>query len=85
LPTTVVLVQAQGAVPPPPQQPVQPVVQVADVQAIPQLVAVLNATAADGVPAKALFTSRVLEGMGGDYFISRNFSDRLFTSLGLRG
>jgi hypothetical protein len=25
------------------------------------------------------------EGMGGDYFVSRNFSDRLFTSLGFEG
>jgi hypothetical protein len=25
---------------------------------------------------EALFTSRVFEGMGGDYFISRNFPDR---------
>jgi hypothetical protein len=34
---------------------------------------------------KALFTSRVFEGMGGDYFISRNFPNRLFTSLGFEG
>jgi hypothetical protein len=32
--------------------------------------------------AEALFTSRVFKGMGGDYFVSRNFSDRLFTSPG---
>jgi hypothetical protein len=31
---------------------------------------------------KALFTSRVFEEMEGDYFVSRNFPDRLFTSLG---
>jgi hypothetical protein len=29
---------------------------------------------------KALFTSRIFEGMGGDYFVSQNFPDRLFTS-----
>jgi hypothetical protein len=34
---------------------------------------------------KALFTSRVFEGMGGDYFESRNFPDRLFTSPGFEG
>jgi hypothetical protein len=34
---------------------------------------------------EALFTSRVFEGMGGDYFESRNFPDRLFTSLGFEG
>jgi hypothetical protein len=34
---------------------------------------------------KALFTSRVFEGMGGDYFVSRDFSDRLFTSPGFEG
>jgi hypothetical protein len=31
---------------------------------------------------EALFTSRVFEGMRGDYFVSRNFPDRLFTSPG---
>jgi hypothetical protein len=31
---------------------------------------------------KALFTSRVFEGMGGNYFDSQNFPDRLFTSPG---
>jgi hypothetical protein len=34
------------------------------------------------VNVKALFTSRVFEGMGRDYFVSRNFLDRLFTSPG---
>jgi hypothetical protein len=34
---------------------------------------------------EALFTSRVFEGMRGDYFVSRNFSDRLFTSPGFEG
>jgi hypothetical protein len=34
---------------------------------------------------EALFTSRLLEGMGEDYFVSRNFPDRLFTSLGFEG
>jgi hypothetical protein len=29
---------------------------------------------------EALFTSKVFEGMGGDYFKSRNFPNRLFTS-----
>jgi hypothetical protein len=37
------------------------------------------------IPTEALFTSRVFEGIGGDYFVSRNFSDRLFTSLGFEG
>jgi hypothetical protein len=32
--------------------------------------------------SKALFTSRVFEGMGGDYFVSRNFPGRLFTTPG---
>jgi hypothetical protein len=31
---------------------------------------------------EALFTSRVFEGMGGDYPVSRNFPGRLFTRLG---
>jgi hypothetical protein len=35
--------------------------------------------------SKALFTSRVFKGMGGDYFVSRNFPDRLFTSPGFEG
>jgi hypothetical protein len=30
---------------------------------------------------KVLFTSRVFEGMGGDYPVSRNFTDGLFTRL----
>jgi hypothetical protein len=34
---------------------------------------------------KALFTSRVFEGMRGDYFVSWNFPDRLFTSPGFEG
>jgi hypothetical protein len=34
---------------------------------------------------KALFTSRVFEGIRGDYFVSRNLLDRLFTSLGFEG
>jgi hypothetical protein len=33
-------------------------------------------------PAKALFISRVFEGMEGDYFKFRNFPDRLFISPG---
>jgi hypothetical protein len=33
-------------------------------------------------PPRALFTSRVFEGMGGDYFVSQNFPNRLFTSSG---
>jgi hypothetical protein len=32
-----------------------------------------------------LFTFRVFEGMRGDYFVSRNFSYRLFTSPGFEG
>jgi hypothetical protein len=36
-------------------------------------------------PLQALFTSRVFEGMGGNYFVSRNFPDRLFTSSGFEG
>jgi hypothetical protein len=40
---------------------------------------------ASAQPNHALFTSRVFEGMRGDYFISRNFSDRLFTSPGFEG
>jgi hypothetical protein len=36
----------------------------------------------EGVNNKVLFTFRVFEGMGGDYFDSRNFLDRLFTSPG---
>jgi hypothetical protein len=35
--------------------------------------------------SEALFTSRVFEGMEGDYFESRNFSNRLFTSSGFEG
>jgi hypothetical protein len=31
---------------------------------------------------KALFTSRVFKRMRGNYFVFRNFPDRLFTSLG---
>jgi hypothetical protein len=31
---------------------------------------------------KALFTSRVFERMGGDYFVSQDFPNRLFTSPG---
>jgi hypothetical protein len=34
---------------------------------------------------EALFTSRVFEGMRGDYFDSRNFPDRLFTSPDFEG
>jgi hypothetical protein len=34
---------------------------------------------------KVLFTSRVFEGMGEDYFLSRNLPDRLFTSPGFKG
>jgi hypothetical protein len=34
---------------------------------------------------EALFTSRVFEGMRGDYFIFQNFPDRLFTSPGFEG
>jgi hypothetical protein len=34
----------------------------------------------EGSNIKALFTSRVFEGMGGNYFVSQNFPDRLFTS-----
>jgi hypothetical protein len=36
-------------------------------------------------PDQALFTSKVFEGMGGDYFVSQNFPDRLFTSPGFEG
>jgi hypothetical protein len=32
---------------------------------------------------KALFTSRIFEGIGEDYSISCSFPDRLFTRLGL--
>jgi hypothetical protein len=42
-------------------------------------------TDAPNLPLKALFTFRVFEGMRGDYFESRNFSSRLFTSLGFEG
>jgi hypothetical protein len=34
---------------------------------------------------RPLFTSMVFERMGGDYFVSRNFSDRLFTSPNFTG
>jgi hypothetical protein len=34
---------------------------------------------------KVLFTSKVFEGFGGDYSISQNFSDSLFTRTGLVG
>jgi hypothetical protein len=34
---------------------------------------------------KALFTSRVFEGMGGDYPVSRIFPDGLFTRPSLEG
>jgi hypothetical protein len=34
---------------------------------------------------KALFTSKVFEGMVGDYSVSRNFPDRLFTNPGFEG
>jgi hypothetical protein len=37
------------------------------------------------ITCEALFTSKVFEGMGGDYFVSRNFLDRLFTSPGFEG
>jgi hypothetical protein len=37
------------------------------------------------LPVEALFTSKVFEGIGGDYFVSRNFPDRLFTSPGFEG
>jgi hypothetical protein len=36
-------------------------------------------------PLKALFTSRVFEGMRGDYFVFQNFPHRLFTSPGFEG
>jgi hypothetical protein len=32
---------------------------------------------------KALFTSKIFEGIEGDYPVFQNFSDRLFTSPGL--
>jgi hypothetical protein len=47
--------------------------------------AILVSTASTVLPMhylKALFTSRVFEGMDGYYFVFRNFPDRLFTSLG---
>jgi hypothetical protein len=34
---------------------------------------------------KALFTSRVFEGIGGDYLVFWNFSDRMFTRMGFEG
>jgi hypothetical protein len=34
---------------------------------------------------KALFTSRVFKRIGGDYSVSQNFPDRLFTRPGLKG
>jgi hypothetical protein len=34
---------------------------------------------------QALFTSSVFEWMGGDYLVSRNFLDGLFTKAGLKG
>jgi hypothetical protein len=39
----------------------------------------------NAAPNKDLFTSRVFEGMREDYFVSRNFPDRLFTSPGFEG
>jgi hypothetical protein len=38
-----------------------------------------------GKESKALFISRVFEGMREDYFVSWNFRDRLFTSPGFEG
>jgi uncharacterized SAM-binding protein YcdF (DUF218 family) len=39
----------------------------------------------EGFTLQALFTSRVFEGMRGDYFVSQNFPNRLFTSPGFEG
>jgi hypothetical protein len=37
------------------------------------------------VDVKPLLTSRVFRGIGGDYFVSQNIFDRLFTRLDLEG